>query len=165
VIEVGRSSLAEMRRLLAAGRTGPADDARLSPLPGIGEVPGLVDQLRSAGMTIELEIEGVPDAVPAAVDLSAYRIVQEGLTNALKHAGPGAVTRVALDFRTDGVRLEVSDNGIGPPAGADAAGNGLRGIAERVAMLGGDLATGPHEDGSGFRLTAMLPLSAVLVKP
>ena len=165
VIEVGRSSLAEMRRLLAAGRTDPADDARLSPLPGIGDVPGLVDQLRSAGMKIELDIEGVPDAVPAAVDLSAYRIVQEGLTNALKHAGPGAVTRVALDFRTDGVRLEVSDNGIGPAGGADATGNGLRGIAERVAMLGGALTTGPGDDGSGFRLAATLPLSAVLVTP
>jgi len=165
VIEVGRSSLAEMRRLLAAGRTDPADDPRLSPLPGIGDVPGLVDQLRTAGMKIELDIEGVPDAVPASVDLSAYRIVQEGLTNALKHAGPGAVTRVALDFRTDGVRLEVSDNGIGPAGGADATGNGLRGIAERVAMLGGALTTGPGDDGSGFRLAATLPLSAVLVTP
>ena len=165
VIEIGRSSLAEMRRLLAAGRTAPAEAARLSPLPGIGEVPALVDQLRSAGMTIELTIEGVPDTVPASVDLAAYRIVQEGLTNALKHAGPGAVTRVALDFRIDGVRLEVSDDGIGPPAGADATGNGLRGIAERVAMLGGDLATGPNQDGPGFRLTATLPLPAVLVKP
>jgi len=165
VIEVGRSSLAEMRRLLAAGRTGPAGDARLSPLPGIGDVPGLVDQLRSAGMRIELDVRGVPDAVPAAVDLSAYRIVQEGLTNALKHAGPGAVTRVALDFRTDCVRLEVSDDGIGPPEGVDATGNGLRGIAERVAMLGGELATGPGADGSGFRLVATLPLAAVLVTP
>ena len=165
VIDVGRSSLAEMRRLLAAGRTEPAADARLSPLPGIGDVPGLVDQLRSAGMTIELDVAGQPDAVPAAVDLSAYRIVQEGLTNALKHAGPGAVTRVALDFRGDGVRLEVSDNGIGPPAGVDATGNGLRGIAERVAMLGGELAAGPGADGSGFRLAATLPLAAALAQP
>ena len=165
VIEVGRSSLAEMRRLLAAGRTDPVGDPRLAPLPGIGDVPGLVDQLRTAGMRIELDIEGVPEAVPASVDLSAYRIVQEGLTNALKHAGPGAVTRVALDFQTDGVRLEVSDNGIGPAGGADATGSGLRGIAERVAMLGGDLAAGPGAGGSGFRLAATLPLSAVLVTP
>jgi signal transduction histidine kinase len=165
VIEIGRSSLAEMRRLLVAGRTEPAGDARLSPLPGIGDVPGLVDELRSAGMTIELDVLGEPDAVPASVDLSAYRIVQEGLTNALKHAGPGAVTRVALDFRTDCVRLEVSDNGIGPPEGADATGNGLRGIAERVAVLGGDLETGPGADGSGFRLAATLPLATVPVQP
>ncbi|MCU7724329.1 sensor histidine kinase [Actinoplanes sp. KI2] len=179
VIETGRSSLAEMRRLLAAGRTDPAGEARLSPLPGIGDVPFLVDQLRSAGMTIELEIAGVPDAVPPSVDLSAYRIVQEGLTNALKHAGPGAVTRVALDFQPDAVRLEVSDDGVGMPGGAGGrldgqpvtglggdgqpvtglGGNGLRGIAERVAMLGGDLETGPGADGAGFRLSATLPLS------
>lgn len=167
VIEVGRSSLAEMRRLLAAGRAGPADGARLTPLPGLGDVPGLVDQLRSAGMKVELDIDGVPDAVPASVDLSAYRIVQEGLTNALKHAGPGAVTRVVLRFQADRLRLEVSDDGIGPPDGADGHGNGLRGIAERVARLGGDLETGPGAGGVGFRLAGTLPLSgaAALVTP
>ena len=159
VIEVGRSSLAEMRRLLAAGRADPADDARLTPLPGIGAVPELVDQLRSAGMRIELHIEGVPDAVPATVDLSAYRIVQEALTNTLKHAGPEAGAWVRLEFDPEFLRVEVTDDGKGLAEGADEQGNGLRGIAERVAMLGGALETGRVQE-HGFRLGATLPLGA-----
>jgi signal transduction histidine kinase len=159
VIEVGRSSLAEMRRLLAAGRTDPADDARLTPLPGIGVVPDLVDQLRSAGMRIDLRIEGVPDPMPATVDLSAYRIVQEALTNTLKHAGPDAGAWVRLEFDPEYLRVEVTDDGNGLAEGADEHGNGLRGIAERVAMLGGALETGRVEQ-RGFRLSATLPLTA-----
>jgi signal transduction histidine kinase len=158
VIEIGRSSLAEMRRLLIVGRTDPGDDARLTPLPGIGAVPALVDQLRSTGMRIDLHIDGVPDVVPAAVDLSAYRIVQEGLTNTLKHAGPDAGARVRLEFSRSSLRVEVVDDGAGAPAGADEHGSGLRGIAERVAMLGGSLEAGGGHPG-GFRLGATLPVS------
>jgi signal transduction histidine kinase len=165
VIEIGRSSLAEMRRLLAAGRADPTGEATLTPLPGIGAVPTLVDELRLAGMRIQLTIEGTPGSVPAAVDLSAYRIVQEALTNTLKHAGPGAGARVLLEFGPDHVRLEVSDDGAGLADGEDGHGNGLRGIAERVALLGGTLETGRGDDGSGFRLAATLPVSTVLVTP
>jgi signal transduction histidine kinase len=167
VIEVGRSSLAEMRRLLTAGRGDPTGDARLTPMPGIGAVPALVDQLRSAGMRIELDIDGVPDAVPPAVDLSSYRIVQEALTNTLKHAGPDSAASVRLEFRADRVRVEISDDGTGPADGADGLGNGhgLRGIAERVALLGGHLETGRAAGGTGFRLAATLPLAAILVTP
>jgi signal transduction histidine kinase len=157
VIEIGRSSLDEMRRLLAAGRADPAADAQLAPLPGIGAVPELVDQLRSTGMRIDLQIEGVPDVVPATVDLSAYRIVQEALTNTLKHAGPEACAWVRLEFDPAFLRVEVTDDGKGPAEGADELGNGLRGIAERVAMLGGALETGPAGE-LGFRLAATLPL-------
>jgi signal transduction histidine kinase len=159
VIEVGRSSLAEMRGLLAAGRTDPADDARLTPLPGTGAVPELVDQLRSAGMRIDLHIEGIPDTVPATVDLSAYRIVQEALTNTLKHAGPDAGAWVRLEFHPEFLRVEVIDDGNGLAVGADHHGNGLRGIAERVAVLGGALETGQARE-RGFRLSATLPLAA-----
>jgi signal transduction histidine kinase len=159
VIETGRSSLAEMRRLLAAGRPDPADDARLSPQPGIGSVPALVDQLRSTGMRIDLHIDGVPEVVPATVDLSAYRIVQEALTNTLKHAGPDAGSRVRLAFEPERLRVEVVDDGAGPGDGADGHGNGLRGIAERVAMLDGVLDARRGDDG-GFRLAATLPLLA-----
>jgi signal transduction histidine kinase len=158
VIDTGRSSLAEMRRLLAAGRTGPADDIQFAPLPGIGAVPALVDQLRSTGMRITLTIEGVPDVVPAAVDTSAYRIVQEALTNTLKHAGPDAGAWVGLEFDPDRLRVEVVDDGTGPAAGADGRGNGLRGIAERAAMLGGVVETGRGLE-AGFWLCATLPLS------
>lgn len=159
VIQTGRSSLAEMRRLLTAGQTGPAGDPQLTPLPGIGAVPALVDELRSAGMRVDLHINGVPAVVPAAVDLSAYRMVQEALTNTLKHAGPGAGVQVRLDFDPGSLRVDVADDGAGPAEGADGRGNGLRGIAERVAMLGGELEIG-RGGHSGFRLCATLPLTA-----
>ncbi len=159
VITTGRASLAEMRRLLAAGRTEPAEDPRLNPLPGLDALPGLIDQLRSTGMRIELHVDGVPAAVPAAVDLSAYRIVQEALTNTLKHAGPGAAAVLRLAFAPGRLRVEVTDDGTGPADGADGRGNGLRGIAERVEMLGGELETG-RSDRGGFRLCATLPLQA-----
>jgi signal transduction histidine kinase len=159
VIETGRSSLAEMRRLLDAGRTDPAAGPRLTPLPGLGAVPALVDELRSAGMRVDLHIDGVPVMVPAAVDLSAYRMVQEALTNTLRHAGPGAGARVRLGFDPQWLRVDVADDGAGLAEGADGRGNGLRGIAERVAMLGGTLEVG-RGDGAGFRLCATLPLTA-----
>ncbi|MGR6318246.1 sensor histidine kinase [Micromonospora soli] len=159
VITTGRASLAEMRRLLAAGRTDPAEDARLTPLPGLGALPALIDQLRSTGMRIELHVDGVPAAVPAAVDLSAYRIAQEALTNTLKHAGPGAGAVLRLAFEPGRLRVEVADDGTGLADGTDGRGNGLRGIAERVALLGGELETG-RSDGGGFRLGATLPLQA-----
>ena len=161
VIETGRSSLAEMRRLLAADRTDPAGEAQLAPQPGVGAVPALVDQLRSAGMPIDLHIDGIPEVMPAAVDLSGYRIVQEALTNTLKHAGPGAAARVRLEFGPDCLRVEVADDGTGLADGADGRGNGLRGIAERVAMLGGTLEIG-GADQRGFRLCATLPLRVPL---
>ncbi|GGR98804.1 two-component sensor histidine kinase [Micromonospora fulviviridis] len=157
VITTGRASLVEMRRLLSAGRTDAADDARLAPLPGLGALPALIGQLRSTGMRIDLHVDGVPAAVPAAVDLSAYRIVQEALTNTLKHAGPGASAVLRLAFEPGRLRVEVADDGTGLTNGADGRGNGLRGIAERVAMLGGDLETGAA-DGGGFRLCSTLPL-------
>jgi signal transduction histidine kinase len=156
VIEVGRTSLAEMRRLITAGRTGPAGDPELTPLPGVAAVPALVDQLRSAGMRIELHVDGVPATVPAAVDLSAYRTVQEALTNTLRHAGPGAGAVVRLEFDPERLRVLVTDDGAGPAEGA-GGGNGLRGIAERIAMLGGMLETGAA-GGPGFRVCATLPL-------
>ena len=162
VIETGRSSLAEMRRLLTAGRTGPAGDTQLTPQPGISAVPALVDQLRSAGLPIDLHIDGIPDVMPAAVDLSGYRIVQEALTNTLKHAGPGAAAQVRLEFDPECLRVEVADDGTGLADGADERGNGLRGIAERVAMLGGTLDIGGG-DSAGFRLCATLPLTVPIM--
>ncbi|MEU7755528.1 histidine kinase [Micromonospora sp. NPDC049101] len=159
VITTGRASLAEMRRLLAAGRTDSAGDARLTPLPGLGALPELIDQLRSTGMRIDMYVDGVPAAVPPAVDLSAYRITQEALTNTLKHAGPGAGAVLRLAFEPGHLRMEVTDDGTGLTDGADGRGNGLRGIAERVAMLGGELETGAA-GGGGFRLRATLPLQA-----
>jgi signal transduction histidine kinase len=159
VIETGRASLAEMRRLLGVARVDADGAPQLAPQPGIGALPALVDQVRAAGTPVELHIDGEPLALPAGVDLSAYRIVQEALTNTLKHAGAGARASVRLDFRPDELEIEVLDNG---PAVStiDGDGNGLRGISERVSMLGGCVTAGPA-DGDGFRVWARLPVVAV----
>jgi signal transduction histidine kinase len=174
VITTGRASLAEMRRLLGVVSRDPADDPQLAPQPGLCSVPTLVDQVRAAGTEVHLRIEGQPSTLPASVDLSAYRIVQEALTNTIKHAGPDARAEVRLVFAPDWVELEITDDGTGGPgasgesgaswasgASGGSGGNGLRGIAERVGMLGGELAVGPGAGGRGFRVWALLPILAV----
>jgi signal transduction histidine kinase len=166
VIAVGRGSLAEMRRLLGVVRRDPVldggADPMLAPQPGMEALPALVDQVRAAGTTVRLDLHGEPVALSPGVDLSAYRIVQEALTNALKHAGPGARVTVDVTFAPDRLAIEVTDDGAGPvpdSTAPDGSGSGLRGIAERVAMLGGTLSAGPGPD-RGFRVRVVLPLAA-----
>lgn len=154
VIETGRSSLAEMRRLL--GVIGHADVAQ--PELGIGAVRELVDRVRAAGLPVRLHVEGQPAQMPPTVDQSAYRIIQEALTNTLKHAGPDATAVVSLRFAEDSLEVNVIDDGRGPSA-SPAGGHGLRGIGERVGLLGGDLAAGPA-NGGGFAVRARLPIGA-----
>ena len=165
VISVGRGSLAEMRRLLGVVRRDPiggTSGAELLPQPGMDVLPALVDQVRAAGTAVRFEVHGDPSALPAGVDLSAYRIVQEALTNTLKHAGPEASVRVDVSYAPDALRIEVVDDGAGRALPASQperdSGSGLRGIAERVAMLGGTLHAGPGPD-RGFRVTVTLPLA------
>jgi signal transduction histidine kinase len=158
VIETGRASLAEMRRLLAMERADPAEDPQLVPQPGITAVPSLVDQVWATGVRVTLHIDGTPVPMPPSVDLSAYRIVQEALTNVLKHAEPGAAAVVRLAFEVERLRVEVTDDGTGPVNSGNRSGIGLRGIADRVAMLGGELTTG-RVDGVGFQVRATLPLA------
>jgi signal transduction histidine kinase len=160
VITTGRSSLAEMRRLLGVVRRDPREDLDLAPQPGVGALPALVDQVRAAGTEVAFQIDGEPAPLPSAVDLSAYRIVQEALTNVLKHAGAGARARVRIGFAPHAVAIEVTDDGTGPPSDGAAPdeGHGLRGIAERVGMLGGEWSAGARPDG-GFALHARLPLA------
>jgi signal transduction histidine kinase len=164
VITTGRASLAEMRRLLGVVSRDPADDPQLAPQPGLCSVPSLVDQVRAAGTEVHLRIDGQPTTLPASVDLSAYRIVQEALTNTIKHAGPGAEAEVRLVFAPDWVEVEITDDGAGgagdPQAPSGPGGNGLRGIAERVGVLRGELAVGPGAGGRGFRVWALLPTLA-----
>jgi signal transduction histidine kinase len=157
VIETGRASMAEMRRLLAVERTDPAEDPQLVPQPGITAVPSLVDQVRATGVPVTLHIDGTPVPMLPSVELSAYRIVQEALTNVLKHATPGAAAVVRLGFEVEQLRVEVTDDGTGPVDSGNRSGIGLRGIADRVAVLGGELVTG-RVDGTGFRVCANLPL-------
>jgi len=165
----GRQALVEMRRLLGvlrddhehAGGVAVSSAAGRSPQPGIAQVTTLVDQVRQAGFAVELVVEGHPGPLPPGVDLSAYRIVQEALTNAMKHAGPSRA-RVLVRYSDDELELRVSDDGLGPASHEWAAtgGQGLLGMRERVNLFGGELDAGPGPDG-GFTVSARLPLEAV----
>jgi signal transduction histidine kinase len=152
----GRAALTDMRRLLGILRES---DARpdLGPQPGIANLDVLLAKVREAGLPVELEIAGEPAPLPPGVDLSAYRIVQEALTNALRYAGP-ARARVRVAFVSGALELEVSDDGNGArAAGSHGGGHGLVGMAERVAVFGGVLEAGPGAEG-GYLVRARLPL-------
>jgi len=158
IVDHGRGALGEMRRLFdldEAGDREPRD--RRAPLPGLSDLPDLADRVRAAGLPVTLAIEPA-GPVPALVGLSAYRIVQEGLTNTLKHAGPGARAEVSVRCAPSDVQISVADTGgtTGPSTGPGTPGRGLRGMRERVTMFGGELRTGPGPHG-GFQVYARLP--------
>jgi signal transduction histidine kinase len=146
--------MAEMRRLLGMLRRSD-DELALAPQPSLGHLDTLVSQVREAGMPVDLRIEGTPRPLAAGVDLSAYRIVQEALTNALKHAGP-ASARVTVRYGNDELDIEIADDGRGGAA-AVPGGHGLVGMRERVALYGGTIESGPRA-GGGFVLRAQLPV-------
>jgi signal transduction histidine kinase len=151
-----RGTLAELRRLLGIMREHD-DGAALAPPPGLDRLDELVAQVRAAGLPIDVRIEGVRRALGPGVDLTAYRIVQEALTNARKHAGPARAT-VRLRFAAREIEIEIVDDGRGPAANSDErSGLGLVGMRERVSLYGGRLQTGPRETG-GYRVHAVLPL-------
>ena len=154
--QTARDSLTELRRLLGVLRADGSPEAARSPQPGLGRLAELIDSARTAGTPVRLTLEGDVTPLPPGVDLTAYRIVQEALTNARRHA-PGASVDVTLGYEEDALRLRVSDDGPGPPA-ADTSGHGLLGMQERATMVGGRLTTGPGDDG-GFVVEAELPLS------
>ncbi|HYN92920.1 MAG TPA: sensor histidine kinase [Pilimelia sp.] len=168
-----RSALVEMRRLLGVLRQGDEPNASLAPAPGLAEIPALVRQLGEAGLAVELRTgEAPPAGVPEGVDLSAYRIVQEGLTNVLRHGGPAA--RVTIGYPAGAVAIEICDDGrapdrpagVGPESGPESRGpgHGLIGMRERVAVYGGTLLAEPRP-GGGFRLAATLPFGASPAAP
>ena len=156
VEQAGRTALAEMRRLLAAMRAD-GDDVELAPQPGLDRLDSLLEDVGHAGLPVRLHLDGDPFPLPRAIDLSAYRIVQEGLTNALKHARASHAD-VTVRYRADGVQLEVRDDGAGA-ATSDGLGHGLVGVRERVKIYGGEMTAGPAPEG-GFVLSARLPLEA-----
>ena len=152
----GRTALSELRTLLGALRT---DDelCSLRPQPGLAALPELVERTRVAGLPVELRVAGKCRPLSPGVDVSAYRIVQEGLTNVLKHA-PGAQATVVVGYDEDGLRVEVSDDGSGAPTDSrEGPGHGLMGMRERVVLLGGELTAGPLP-GGGFAVRAFFPL-------
>ena len=152
----GSEALAEMRRLLGMLRTDDEEIA-LAPQPSLRYLDALAAQVREAGLPVDLSVEGEPTELPPGVDLSAYRIVQEALTNALKHAGP-ATARVVVRYRENDLELEIADTGAAASAG-DGEGHGLAGMRERVSLYGGRIETGPR-DGGGFAVRARLPLDS-----
>jgi signal transduction histidine kinase len=157
VEQTGREALAEMRRMLGVMKSDEERAAARMPQPGLQHLDRLVAQVEQAGLRVQLRVEGPPTDLPAGIDVSAYRIVQEGLANALKHAR-GASAEVVVRYVEDGVEVEVSDDGPGAN-GAEVDGDGLAGMRERVALFGGTLAAGPRE-GGGFVVRAQLPLGA-----
>jgi len=154
VEQAGRTALAEMRRLLSAMRRD-GDDLELAPQPGLGGVGALVAEIGRAGLPVTLHVEGEAAPLPRAIDLSAYRIVQEGLTNALKHARAHRAD-VTLRYAPDELQIEVRDDGTGGGA-SNGPGYGLVGVGERVKIYGGTMTAGAAPDG-GFVLEARLPL-------
>ena len=155
VEQTGRTALAEMRHLLGAMRSDDGDP-ELSPQPGLEQLEALLEKVRRAGLPVQLHVEGEPVPLPRAVDLSAYRIVQEGLTNVLKHAGASHAD-VTLRYEPDEVQIEVRDDGRGTST-VDGLGHGLVGIGERVKLYGGEMTAGAA-NGGGFVLGTRLRLA------
>ena len=153
--ETGRSAMRELRRLLDVLRT-EEEPAELAPQPGIAGVHALVEQIRDTGLPVSLRIDGEPPDLDPGVALAVYRIVQEALTNTIKHAGP-ARAEVRLSCDPHALAIEVTDDGRGPVRPPDGVGHGLVGIRERVALYGGELRTGPRL-GGGYRVYAKIPV-------
>jgi signal transduction histidine kinase len=158
ISQTSRATLAEMRRLLGVLRGEDGERAH-APAPGLGDLEALANEVRVTGVDVALDVEGDRSQVPPGVDLSAYRVVQEALTNVIKHAGDGVSARVAVACRPDAVSIEVVDDGRGAASRATSGGHGLMGMRERVAVWGGELHTGPRP-GGGYRVVARIPFEA-----
>ncbi|MDT0404194.1 sensor histidine kinase [Streptomyces edwardsiae] len=164
ISSTGRQALAEMRRLLGVLRTGEHQEAgEYVPQPDVQQIEDLVEQCRGSGLPVDFKVEGTPRPLPSGVELTAYRIVQEALTNTRKHGGSDVGASVRLVYFDDGLGLLVEDDGKGAPhelyeeGGFDGQGHGLIGMRERVGMVGGTLDAGPRP-GGGFRISVLLPL-------
>jgi signal transduction histidine kinase len=153
IATTGREALGEMRRIVAVLREGDAEaETPYAPLPTLRDIPRLVEK---TGATFT--VDGTPPEVSASLGLTAYRVVQEALTNVLKHAGAGADPRVSVTYAPDSIDLEVVDSGLGSRASTDGRGHGLRGMAERISAHAGTLTVGPGSE-KGYRVHAWLPL-------
>jgi signal transduction histidine kinase len=156
--QASKDSLDQLRRTLAVFREGEGGDAPREPAPGLSELPSLVGTMEGSGLPVELEIAGARGQVPAAVDLAAYRILQESLTNVLRHAG-GASALVRLAYAQEALEVEVTNTNGGHHRGAPRPpGHGIAGMRERASAVGGELEAGPRPEG-GFRVHARLPLA------
>jgi signal transduction histidine kinase len=152
--QVGRGALTEMRRLVGMLRGGDGDP--LAPQPSLADLPRLASQVSEAGLPVDLRVDGEPRDLPLGIELSAYRIVQEALTNALKHAGDARAV-VQVRYRQDQLEIEVADNGAGGAPAVAGGGHGLVGMRERVALYGGRLDAGRRGE-RGFTVRVVLPI-------
>ena len=157
VADAGRRGLTEMRRLL--GLLRETGDLQLDPQPGLDSLESLVHQLSEAGLHVRVNVDGARRELPAGIDLNAFRIVQESLTNTVRHAGPGASADVRVVYRDDALEIDVTDDGRGAAVRlvANGSGHGLIGMEERISLLDGTLAAGPRA-GGGFRVHAIIPI-------
>lgn len=153
--DTGRQALTEMRRMLGVLREGDAG-ATLAPQPGVEQLPDLVQQIRTAGLPVGYEVGGEPLPMPAGLELVVYRIVQEALTNVMKHAGPAATAHVALHYGDRAIEVRIRDDGRGATY-SDGRGHGLVGMRERAAVYGGEVTAAPAP-GGGFEVVARLPV-------
>ncbi|WP_246465172.1 sensor histidine kinase [Ruania alkalisoli] len=158
ISETGRAALADMRKILGVLRSDQADGP-LTPQPESQDLESLVEQVRDAGLAVSLVRMGQSRPLPPGAGLTVYRIVQESLTNILKHAGPDAHATVLVQWQHANLVLQIDDDGRGAAAGSDGAGQGLLGMRERAGMLGGTLSAGPRP-GGGFRVRAEIPVPA-----
>ena len=157
VEEAGRAALDELRHLL--GVLGPrAGEQPRTPAASLADLPKLAEQMDSAGLSVSLDIEGVPDGLPTRVDLSAFRIIQESLTNSLRHAGPDAHATVHVAVDGGVLGIEVADDGVGQSSWIGGSGRGLAGMRERAELLGGRFEAGPTGE-AGFRVRVDIPLT------
>jgi signal transduction histidine kinase len=156
----GRQALSDMERMVGILRASEEDDRALTPQPGLSQVDSLAAQVSEAGLPVEVAVEGRRTELPPSVDLSAYRIIQEALTNSLKHADATSA-KVAIRYGASALELEITDDGRGVPSrpSGEQKGRGLIGMRERVALFGGELSLGQRPEG-GFRVYARLPLEA-----
>ena len=158
--DTARAALSETRSLLSVMRDEDHDPASRSPAPGLDNLQALVQRVADAGQSVALHVEGQPRALPHSLELSLYRVVQEALTNVVRHAAPPASATVIIRYDDGGVAVEVTDDGRGTGnKRADGHGHGLAGMRERVSLLGGELSAGPRA-GGGYRVVARLPAEA-----
>jgi signal transduction histidine kinase len=151
----GRQALMEMRRMLGVLRENDGV-ATLAPQPGVEQLTDLAEQTRTAGLPVRFDVDGAPVPLPAGLELAIYRIVQEALTNVMKHAGPAATARVALHYGDRAVEVRIRDDGRGATF-SDGRGHGLVGMRERAAVYGGHVSAEPVP-GGGFEVVARLPV-------
>lgn len=154
IAETGREALTDIRRIVGVLRS--AEDEEFTPMPGFGDITDMVER---AGERVHLSVEGDTPHASQGLQLTVFRVVQEAITNFLKHAGPDAECRVVLLYHPDEIEVRVTDDGTGAPGGTNTGGHGLQGMSERVTAMGGTLSAGPRASG-GFQVRARLPLTA-----